>query len=93
MLAAAGPLLSVLAASMIAQANGCVVDEGSVHPCIVNGSDMGETLYAMGVLGWFMFFTIPAGALAFLLWIIAIAVHVSLRRRKRAAVATTAAQA
>ena len=38
----------------IANAYGCKVDEGSVHPCIINGHDYGELLCSLGVMGWFM---------------------------------------
>lgn len=55
------PAISVAIAGSIANANGCQLDEGSVHPCLVNGTDMGETLYTMGVMGWFMLATIPIG--------------------------------
>jgi len=58
------PAVLVAVASNIASANGCQLDEGSVHPCIVNGQDMGEQLYGMGVMGWFMLVTIPTGLLA-----------------------------
>jgi hypothetical protein len=46
------------------------VDEGSVHPCIINGHDCGELLYDLGVLGWFMLVTLPGGLLAFDSWLI-----------------------
>jgi hypothetical protein len=58
------PVALVVLAGNIASANGCQLDEGSVHPCIVNGRDMGEQLYGMGVMGWFMLVTIPTGLLA-----------------------------
>ena len=29
----------------IANSHGCKVDEGSVHPCIINGKDYGQLLY------------------------------------------------
>jgi len=58
------PVVLVAVAGNIASANGCQLDEGSVHPCIVNGLDMGEQLYGMGVMGWFMLVTIPTGLLA-----------------------------
>lgn len=58
------PMVLVGVASSIAVANGCQLDEGSVHPCVVNGRDMGEQLYGMGVMGWFMLVTIPTGLLA-----------------------------
>jgi hypothetical protein len=58
------PVALVAVAGNIASANGCQLNEGSVHPCIVNGRDMGEQLYGMGVMGWFMLVTIPTGLLA-----------------------------
>jgi hypothetical protein len=64
------PLVSVAIAGSIANANGCQLDEGSVHPCLVNGKDMGETLYTMGVLGWLMLATIPLGLMVVALYIL-----------------------
>lgn len=58
------PAVLVAVAGSVASANGCQVDEGSVHPCFVNGRDIGEQLYGMGVMGWFMLVTIPTGLLA-----------------------------
>jgi hypothetical protein len=55
------PIVSVMVASSIAKAHGCQLDEGSPHPCIINGVDRGELLYEMGVAGWFIFLTVPAG--------------------------------
>lgn len=84
------PVISVAIASEIATANGCDLDEGSVHPCIVNGGDMGVTLYTMGVMGWFMLATIPLGLGAVLVYLIAVAgfyiVRGILRARKTAQV-------
>ena len=61
-----GPIGSVMLCASIANAYGCKVDEGSVHPCIINGQDYGELLYDLGVMGWFMLVTIPGGVLAFI---------------------------
>ena len=69
------PIASIFAAAMIADANGCRVDEGSVHPCMVLGSDWGETLYTMGVLGWLMLVTVPFGLGAFIVWLIILPIH------------------
>jgi hypothetical protein len=41
------------------------VDEGSVHPCVINGKDYGQLLYTLGVMGWLMLVTLPAGAFVF----------------------------
>src|SRR5881397_3050264 len=43
------PIGSVMLCAWIANAYGCKVDEGSVHPCIINGHDYGELLYDLGV--------------------------------------------
>jgi hypothetical protein len=78
------PVVLVAVAGNIASANGCQLDEGSVHPCIVNGRDMGQQLYGMGVLGWFMLVTIPTGLLALAIYgAILLAVWLVRRARRR----------
>ena len=70
-----------------ANAYGCKVDEGSVHPCIINGHDYGELLYSLGVMGWFMLVTIPGGLVAFVSWLIFLILHrVAWRKRISAGV-------
>jgi len=59
----------------IANAYGCKVDEGSIHPCIINGQDHGQLLYTLGVLGWLMLVTLPAGLFAFVVWLIILILH------------------
>ncbi|MGE0704875.1 MAG: hypothetical protein AB7F99_17575 [Vicinamibacterales bacterium] len=68
LLLAGWPILSVAIAGTIASWNGCELHEGFSNPCIVNGSDLGPTLYSMGVMGWFMIATIPLGAAAAIAW-------------------------
>lgn len=72
---ALAPVASVVACGIIANANGCQVDEGSVHPCIINGKDYGQILYTLGVMGWFMLLTLPAGVLGFVFWLIVLLLH------------------
>ena len=62
------PVASVVAAGLIASWNGCTLHEGFTNPCIVNGTDIGGTLYSMGVMGWFMIATIPLAAIGFVVW-------------------------
>ncbi len=69
LLFAFAPVISVAIAGSIAQSNGCDLDEGSVHPCVVNGQDIGQTLYTLGVLGWLMLATIPLGLGALVVYI------------------------
>jgi hypothetical protein len=72
---ALAPIFSVIACAVIANAHGCKVDEGSVHPCVINGKDYGHLLYTLGVLGWLMLATIPAGILAGMVWLIVLLFH------------------
>ena len=73
--------------SAIANAYGCKVDEGSVHPCIIYGQDYGHLLYSLGVMGWFMLVTIPAGLIAFVSWLIFLILHrVAWRKRVSAGI-------
>ncbi|MBU1306800.1 MAG: hypothetical protein KKF33_14940 [Alphaproteobacteria bacterium] len=72
-LLAALPLFSVLFTAFVADANGCQVDEGSAHPCMVMGQDWGETLYFTGMMGWLMLATLPLGTMG-LVAIMAIAI-------------------
>src|SRR6478752_8725325 len=69
------PVGSVILCAAIANRYGCKVDEGSVHPCIINGQDYGQLLYTLGVLGWLMLVTIPGGGFAFAIWLIVLIVH------------------
>ena len=81
------PVGSVAACGIIAHANGCRVDEGSVHPCMIKGKDWGQLLYTLGVLGWLMLATLPAGALAFAVWLVVLLLHRAAWRKRTAAAA------
>ncbi|NCU20845.1 hypothetical protein [Phaeovulum veldkampii] len=59
-----GPIISLLIAGTIAEVNGCALDEGGRHPCLVLGVDLGEMLYLMAASFWFSFLTLPLAALA-----------------------------
>ena len=89
-LLAGSPVISVAVAGSIASWNGCTLHEGFANPCVVNGEDIGKTLYAMGMMGWFMLATIPLGALAFVIWTVGWLIWSNRRRRLPAAPTTTA---
>jgi hypothetical protein len=84
------PVGSVMLCAWIANAYGCKVDEGSVHPCIIGGHDYGELLYDLGVMGWFMLLTLPGGVLAFIFWLIALILHRATWQRRAATNSTNA---
>jgi hypothetical protein len=69
------PVASVLFAYGVADANGCVLNEGSAHPCLVFGADWGNALYGFGVMGWFMLATLPLGGGALIVWLIVLLIH------------------
>jgi len=78
------PLISAGIAGSIASANDCRLDEGSIHTCVVNGRDLGSTLYSMGVFGWFMLATIPIGLVVLLVYLVGMVfVGVILHRRRK----------
>lgn len=79
------PAASVYFTYLIADANDCRVDEGSVHPCLINGQDWGGTLYAMGVMGWFMLGTIPLGVFGLLGWMTTLFIHRAAWKKKQGA--------
>ena len=86
------PMISVMVAGTIAERNNCELHEGFVNPCIIDGEDWGETLYAMGMMGWFGLVTIPGALLiaaAFLLFVISVAIIRYVRRRNMAPQAQT----
>jgi hypothetical protein len=67
------PVLVSLLAGMIASANGCTLNEGSKHACLVLGVDIGDALYAMGLAVWFSVATLPvgvAGLAVSLIWLV-----------------------
>jgi hypothetical protein len=83
LLFALAPILSAMLAGLIARTNGCALDEGGVHPCLIGGTDYGETLSVMFVSGWFGLITLPIGALAAIVWCIVLAIVVVMNIRDR----------
>lgn len=72
---ATAPLIGVVIASWLAEANGCMLNEGSLNPCIIFGMDWGSTLYTLFVLGWFMLATLPLGGGALIVFFIVFIIH------------------
>jgi hypothetical protein len=54
------PLMSMAVAEFIAQVYGCKLDLAAVHPCMVGGRDVGHDLLTLGMMGYFLFVTMPA---------------------------------
>jgi hypothetical protein len=77
------PILCILFVSGVANACGCRVDEGAVHPCVVLGVDIGAALYTLGVMGWLIFFTFPLGCLTIFACTIFVIVEYVLSRQRK----------
>jgi hypothetical protein len=76
------PMLPVIIAGLVAAATGSRLDESGPHPTDVFGIDVGELLYTMGMMGWFMLLTFPTGLIALVVFTIVAAVS---RRASRPA--------
>jgi hypothetical protein len=77
------PVLSVMAASGLASANGCALDEGSVHACMMGGRDYGDLLYGMGVMGWFALATLPLAGITIIVYLIVLLVLYVARKKNK----------
>jgi hypothetical protein len=81
------PIISTLIAGGIAEANGCLLDEGSVHPCVINGVDYGETLLTMGMLAWLTLASVPIAMGLFVIYLAIIIIIASVafivKKRKK----------
>ena len=77
------PLCAIIWSSWFAKRHGCTLHEGYTNPCLVNGHDYGDTLYAAFVSGWFMLLTLPAGAVILLALLIMVGVDLYRRWRAR----------
>ena len=64
------PILMMLIANWITTFEGCDIIIGSARGCMFGGSDYGSALLFMQHAGWFMFYTIPLGLIAFLAWLV-----------------------
>jgi hypothetical protein len=69
------PFLSLFVSLAVAGFGQCQLDEGSVHPCLIGGVDLGPTLYVMSVSAWFGLMTLPLLLAAAVLWAAAELVH------------------
>ncbi len=78
------PLMSMAVAEFIAQLYGCKLDLASVHPCIVGGRDIGQDLLTLGMMGYFLFATMPGVVAIIAIWII-VELIAWVRRRSLAA--------
>ena len=66
------PLLSLLAAGLIARWAGCELDlpPNTPLPCAILGSDYGNVLFALAEFGWYAVGTIPAFVALLAGWLI-----------------------
>lgn len=83
-LVAFAPVISVMVASGIAASLGCDLDEGSVHPCMYNGRDIGLDLLTAAMMGWLAIATLPIGAVVLAGYgLLVLVIELVLRYRRR----------
>ena len=78
---AGAPIISVLISGWVAEANGCVLNEAGSHPCLVGGTDIGDLLVFMFVMGWLALATLPLGGGALIVWCVILLIHYLAWRR------------
>jgi hypothetical protein len=72
------PMVSAFLASWLAEAHGCILNEGTANPCMIGGADWGQALYTMFVAGWLFLLTmllIPVGLIVFVIGFVVRARH------------------
>ncbi|MEB2843725.1 hypothetical protein GAO09_25400 [Rhizobiales bacterium RZME27] len=77
------PLISALTSLWIADAAGCRVDEAGSYPCMMFGTDIGELLAFLFILGWLGMATVPLGFLGFLAWTGFVITRIIRKRRRQ----------
>jgi hypothetical protein len=83
LLLGASPIIVAIIAGTIAEVNGCTLHEGFVNPCVINGKDWGQDLYAMGVLGFFAIGTIPIALIVAAVYLVSVIIVALLQRNRR----------
>lgn len=73
-LVAIAPIIPAAIAGNVANAAGCQLDEGSIHPCVINGVDYGEDLYTWGMMPWFLFASFPIAVILFVIYLVVVAI-------------------
>ncbi|MGQ0674447.1 MAG: hypothetical protein ACT4N2_16430 [Hyphomicrobium sp.] len=64
------PTAVSLLAGAIASWHGCPLDLTSAKTCMIAGADWGQTLLTMGMMGYFLFATLPVLLGAMALWFV-----------------------
>ena len=75
------PVAAVVWSSWFAERHGCVLNEAGAHPCIVDGTDWGDTLATAFVSGWFGLITLPVAALVAITLAVTLVIRLMRRRR------------
>jgi len=79
------PVYNIWWSSRFAEKHGCVLHEGFVNPCVVDGVDHGTRLANAFVSGWLMLLTLPVALVLGVILIIFIIIDlVGIVRRRKA---------
>ncbi len=65
------PLIPSLIALAIALPLGCNLNEAGTSSCVIFGTDFGEALTVLALMGFVLVFTVPLGLIFLVIWCIA----------------------
>ncbi|MEP2703645.1 MAG: hypothetical protein ABJQ71_09420 [Roseibium sp.] len=80
---ALSPVLIVIASNLAANLAGCTFVAGKIEPCMIAGMDFGKHMGTVQHMPWLLFYTIPAGLIAFAVWLIGLGIVIYSRRKRR----------
>ena len=79
------PYFAMLGAEFAGAWYGCQVGVDAVHPCLVDGKDIGGDLTTLGAMGYFAFVTTPVILGIVVVWVLVELIRWASKRGARAA--------
>ena len=64
------PIVLAFAASGVAEAMGCRLNEAGTHPCLLAGHDIGDALYTGFMMFWIAILMMPLMAISIVGWLV-----------------------
>ncbi len=77
------PILVVIASNMAAKLNGCTFIAGQINPCVIGSADLAKHMGTIQHAPWLLFYTVPVGLIALVLWLIGLILAIYFGKKAR----------